>query len=200
MTELKVKVGTNKVKTKDVNKISEYLKDTYEKLDMEQSIDFQNRTPYLISDDGIFIAQYLEKANAVGFYKESTVQGEVKQLVHVTPADIEHTTWTIEEDDIVDVYNDELPVGDIIIYFSRSISSELSAYLLPHVSFREYIDGLGLQTLSCIPKIVYTGISKGRRENISFDVLCTVTGDLEFINRDGGWNNDTFTTAERKLQ
>ncbi|UVT34786.1 hypothetical protein [Staphylococcus phage vB_SauM-V1SA20] len=56
MTELKVKVGTNKVKTKDVNKISEYLKDTYEKLDMKQSIDFQNRTPYLISDDGTFIA------------------------------------------------------------------------------------------------------------------------------------------------
>ncbi|UXE02817.1 hypothetical protein Koombakaat1_00027 [Staphylococcus phage Koomba-kaat_1] len=200
MTELKVKVGTNKTKTKDVNKISKYLKDTYEKLDMEWSIDFQNRTPYLISDDGIFIAQYLEKANAVGFYKESTVQGEVKQLVHVTPADIEHTTWTIEEDDIVDLYNDELPVGDIIFYYSNSYSSELDAYLLPHVSFRDYIDGLGIMDSISLSRVVYTGISKGRKENISFDVLCTVTGDLEFINRDGGWNNDTFITAERKLQ
>lgn len=186
MTELKVKVGTNKIKTKDVNRISNYLKDIYEKLDMERSIDLQNRTPYLISDNGTFIAQYLEKANAVGFYKESIIQGKVKQLVHVTPTDIEHTIWTIEEDDIVDLYNAKLPVGDIIIYFSRGNSSELSAYLLPHVSFREYIDGLGLQTLSCISKIVYTGISKDRKENISFDVLCTVNGDLEFINHEIG--------------
>ncbi|QQO38176.1 hypothetical protein LSA2308_00156 [Staphylococcus phage LSA2308] len=167
-------------------KLSEYLKDTYEKLDMEQSIDFQNRTPYLISDDGTFIAQYLEKANAVGFYKESIIQGKVKQLVHVTPADIEHTTWTIEEDDIVDLYNDELPVGDTIIYHNEKYSSELDAYLLPHVSFRDYIDGLGIMDSISLSRVVYTGISKGRKENISFDVLCNVTGDLEFINHEIG--------------
>lgn len=67
MTELKVKVGTNKVKTKDVNKISEYLKDTYEKLDMEQSIDFQNRTPYLISDDGIFYCTVFRESKCCRF-------------------------------------------------------------------------------------------------------------------------------------
>lgn len=133
-----------------------------------------------------FIAQYLEKANAVGFYKESTVQGEVKQLVHVTPADIEHTTRTIEEDDIVGLYNDELPVGDIIFYYSNSYNSEADAYLLPHVSFREYIDGLGIKNSISSSRVVYTGISKGRKENISFDVLYTISGDLEFINNEIG--------------
>ncbi|BCK59728.1 hypothetical protein [Staphylococcus phage vB_SauH_DELF3] len=200
MTEFKGKVGTNKVKTKDVTEINGYKPDTYEKLDMEQSIGFQIRAPYLISDLGIFIAQYLEKSNAVCFYKESTVLGEVKQIVHVRPLDIEHGTKFIEEDDYVDPYNGHLHDGDIIIYFNSFISVELSASVLPHVSFREDLSGFSLQTLSCIPKIVYIGISTGGRGHISFDVLCTVTGGFPPINGDGGWNNDTFTTAERPLQ
>ena len=96
--------------------------------------------------------------NAVGFYEES---GEdVKHLTHTTPEKLEGTVFTIEEETEIDLLNDVLPQGDILIKFTDD-----SVYLPDNESVSDSVNYLADNDWDSVIDIIYTGLSRGNTEN-----------------------------------
>lgn len=153
-----IKGESKKVKTTDVRKISYYVRDHNPTMTLEDAEDYNASSQYLVSDNGKFIAKYNKELNAVGFYEES---GEdVKHLTHTTPERLEGTVFTIEEETEIDLINDVLPQGDILIKFTDD-----SVYLPDNESVSDSVNYLSGNDWDSVNDIIYTGLSKGNTEN-----------------------------------
>ena len=128
---------------------------------IEDSEDYNSNSQYLVSDNGKFIAKYNKEVNAVGFYEESGVN--VKHLTHTTPERLEGTVFTIEEDTEIDLINDVLPQGDILIKTSYEVLTIENDSVLGFIEDR-------IDDLDDVEEIIYTGLSKGKTENVIVDV------------------------------
>ena len=154
-----IKGKGKKVQTTDVMKISYYVRDHNPSMTLEDSGDYNANSQYLVSDNGKFIAKYNKELNAVGFYEES---GEdVKHLTHTTPEKLEGTVFTIEEGTEIDLLNDVLPQGDILIKFTDD-----SVYLPDNESVSDSVNYLADNDWDSVIDIIYTGLSKGNTENV----------------------------------
>lgn len=157
-----IKGEGKKVQTTDVRKISYYVKDHNPPMTLEDLEDYNANSQYLVSDNGKFIAKYNKELNAVGFYEES---GEdVKHLTHTTPEKLEGTVFTIEEETEIDLINDVLPQGDILIKFTDD-----SIYLPDNESVLDSVNYLADNDWDSVDDIIYTGLSKGKGENCIVD-------------------------------
>ena len=153
-----IKGEGKKVQTTDVRKISYYVKDHNPSMTLEDLEDYNASSQYLVSDNGKFIAKYNKELNAVGFYEES---GEdVKHLTHTTPEKLEGTVFTIEEETEIDLLNDVLPQGDILIKFTDD-----SVYLPDNESVSDSVNYLADNDWDSVIDIIYTGLSRGNTEN-----------------------------------
>ena len=153
-----IKGEGKKIQTTDVKKISYYVRDYNPPMTLEDAEDYNASSQYLVSDNGKFIAKYNKEMNAVGFYEES---GEdVKHLTHTTPEKLEGTVFTIEEETEIDLLNDVLPQGDILIKFTDD-----SVYLPDNESVSDSVNYLADNDWDSVIDIIYTGLSKGNTEN-----------------------------------
>ena len=153
-----IKGKGKKVQTTDVMKISYYVRDHNPSMTLEDAEDYNANSQYLVSDNGKFIAKYNKELNAVGFYEES---GEdVKHLTHTTPEKLEGTVFTIEEETEIDLINDVLPQGDILIKFTDG-----DFYLPDNESVSDSVNYLADNDWDSVIDIIYTGLSKGNTEN-----------------------------------
>lgn len=153
-----IKGEGKKVQTTDVRKVSYYVRDHNSPMTLEDAEDYNASSQYLVSDNGKFIAKYNKELNAVGFYEES---GEdVKHLTHTTPEKLEGTVFTIEEETEIDLLNDVLPQGDILIKFTDD-----SVYLPENESVSDSVNYLADNDWDSVNDIIYTGLSKGNTEN-----------------------------------
>lgn len=157
-----IKGESKKVQTTDVKKVSYYVRDHNPAMTIEDSEDYNSNSQYLVSDNGKFIAKYNKEVNAVGFYEESGVN--VKHLTHTTPERLEGTVFTIEEDTEIDLINDVLPQGDILIRTSYD-----EVLTLDNESVEDYLIYADID-LDDVEEIIYTGLSKGKTENVIVDV------------------------------
>lgn len=157
-----IKGESKKVQTTDVKKVSYYVRDHNPAMTIEDSEDYNSNSQYLVSDNGKFIAKYNKEVNAVGFYEESGVN--VKHLTHTTPERLEGTIFTIEEDTEIDLINDVLPQGDILIRTSYD-----EVLTLDNESVEDYLIYADID-LDDVEEIIYTGLSKGKTENVIVDV------------------------------
>ncbi|WBF03953.1 hypothetical protein VL14_ORF08 [Staphylococcus phage vB_SauM_VL14] len=157
-----IKGEGKKIQTTDVRKISYYVKDHNPPMTLEDAEDYNASSQYLVSDNGKFIAKYNKEMNAVGFYEES---GEdVKHLTHTTPEKLKGTVFTIEEDTKIDLINDVLPQGDILIKFTDG-----DIYLPDNDSVSNTVNYLVSNDWDMVDEVIYTGISKGKGENCIVD-------------------------------
>ncbi|AFF28534.1 hypothetical protein [Staphylococcus phage SA3] len=157
-----IKGEGKKIQTTDVRKISYYVKDHNPSMTLEDAEDYNANSQYLVSDNGKFIAKYNKEMNAVGFYEES---GEdVKHLTHTTPEKLEGTVFTIEEETEIDLINDVLPQGDILIKFTDG-----DIYLPDNDSVSNTVNYLVSNDWDMVDEVIYTGISKGKGENCIVD-------------------------------
>lgn len=157
-----IKGEGKKVQTTDVKKISYYVRDHNPTMTLEDAEDYNASSQYLVSDNGKFIAKYNKELNAVGFYEES---GEdVKHLTHTTPEKLEGTVFTIEEETEIDLINDVLPQGDILIKFTDG-----DIYLPDNDSVSNTVNYLVGNDWDMVDEVIYTGISKGKGENCIVD-------------------------------
>lgn len=157
-----IKGKGKKVQTTDVMKISYYVRDHNPSMTLEDAEDYNANSQYLVSDNGKFIAKYNKEKNAVGFYEES---GEdVKHLTHTTPEKLEGTVFTIEEETEIDLINDVLPQGDILIKFTDG-----DFYLPDNESVSDTVNYLADNDWDMIDEVIYTGISEGKGENCIVD-------------------------------
>lgn len=156
-----IKGESKKVQTTDVKKVSYYVRDHNPAMTIEDSEDYNSNSQYLVSDNGKFIAKYNKEVNAVGFYEESGVN--VKHLTHTTPERLEGTVFTIEEDTEIDLINDVLPQGDILIKTSYEVLTIENDSVLGFIEDR-------IDDLDDVEEIIYTGLSKGKTENVIVDV------------------------------
>ncbi|UXR08164.1 hypothetical protein [Staphylococcus phage vB_ScaM-V1SC04] len=159
-----IKGKGKKVQTTDVMKISYYVRDHNPTMTLEDAEDYNASSQYLVSDNGKFIAKYNKEMNAVGFYEES---GEdVKHLTHTTPEKLEGTVFTIEEETKIDLINDVLPQGDILIKFTDG-----DFYLPDNESVSDTVNYLADNDWDSVDEVIYTGLSKGKGENciVNFD-------------------------------
>ena len=153
-----IKGKEKKIQTTDVKKISYYVRDHNPSMTLEDAEDYNANSQYLVSDNGKFIAKYNKEKNAVGFYEES---GEdVKHLTHTTPEKLEGTVFTIEEETEIDLINDVLPQGDILIKFTDG-----DFYLPDNESVADTVNYLADNDWDSVDEVIYTGISKGKGEN-----------------------------------
>ena len=153
-----IKGESKKVQTTDVMKISYYVRDHNPSMTLEDAEDYNASSQYLVSDNGKFIAKYNKELNAVGFYEES---GEdVKHLTHTTPEKLEGTVFTIEEETEIDLINDVLPQGDILIKFTDG-----DFYLPDNESVSDTVNYLADNDWDSVDEVIYTGLSKGNTEN-----------------------------------
>uniref|UniRef100_A0AAU6MXH5 Virion component n=1 Tax=Staphylococcus phage 184DA TaxID=3110532 RepID=A0AAU6MXH5_9CAUD len=153
-----IKGESKKVQTTDVKKISYYVRDHNPPMTLEDAEDYNASSQYLVSDNGKFIAKYNKELNAVGFYEES---GEdVKHLTHTTPEKLDGTVFTIEEETEIDLLNDVLPQGDILIKFTDD-----SVYLPDNESVSDSVNYLADNDWDSVNDIIYTGLSRGNTEN-----------------------------------
>lgn len=153
-----IKGKGKKIQTTDVMKISYYVRDHNPSMTLEDAEDYNASSQYLVSDNGKFIAKYNKELNAVGFYEES---GEdVKHLTHTTPEKLEGTVFTIEEETEIDLLNDVLPQGDILIKFTDD-----SVYLPDNESVSDSVNYLADNDWDSVIDIIYTGLSRGNTEN-----------------------------------
>ncbi len=150
-----IKGKEKKIQTTDVKKISYYVRDHNPSMTLEDAEDYNANSQYLVSDNGKFIAKYNKEKNAVGFYEES---GEdVKHLTHTTPEKLEGTVFTIEEETEIDLINDVLPQGDILVRDSGGVTTLFDESVSDFIStFYDKEDVL---------EVIYTGLSKGNTEN-----------------------------------
>ncbi|AAO47470.1 hypothetical protein QCF18_09810 [Staphylococcus aureus] len=169
-----IKGEGKKVQTADVRKISYYVKDYNPCMTVDDANDYNATSQYLVSDNGKFIAKYNKDMNAVGFYEESG--DTVKHLTHTTPERLEGTVFTIEEETEIDLINDTLPQGDILIKFSDG-----SIYLPDNESVLDSVNYLADNDWDSVDDIIYTGLSKGNSEN------CIV--DFNYNNYDIGYDD-----------
>ena len=157
-----IKGKGKKVQTTDIMKISYNVRDHNPTMTLEDAEDYNASSQYLVSDNGKFIAKYNKEMNAVGFYEES---GEdVKHLTHTTPEKLEGTVFTIEEETEIDLINDVLPQGDILIKFTDD-----SIYLPDNESVLDSVNYLADNDWDSVDDIIYTGLSKGKGENCIVD-------------------------------
>ena len=150
-----IKGKGKKVQTTDVMKISYYVRDHNPSMTLEDAEDYNASSQYLVSDNGKFIAKYNKEMNAVGFYEES---GEdVKHLTHTTPEKLEGTVFTIEEETEIDLLNDVLPQGDILVRDSGGVTTlydeSANDFISTFYDKKEEVE------------VIYTGLSKGNTEN-----------------------------------
>ncbi|MDU0945787.1 MAG: hypothetical protein E7A65_05125, partial [Anaerococcus vaginalis] len=113
-----------------------------------------------VSDDGKFIAKYNKYKNAVGFYKE--VGDTVKHLTHVTREELGNTTFTIKEKEYINLVTEVLPQGDILLKTSYEIVTIDNDSVLGFISDVMY-------DVDDVEEIIYTGLSRGRTENVILD-------------------------------
>ncbi|UJQ43388.1 hypothetical protein [Staphylococcus phage vB_Sau_P68] len=157
-----IKGKGKKIQTTDVMKISYYVRDHNPSMTLEDAEDYNANSQYLVSDNGKFIAKYNKELNAVGFYEES---GEdVKHLTHTTPEKLEGTVFTIEEETEIDLVNDVLPQGDILIKFTDG-----DFYLPDNESVSNTVNYLVGNDWDMVDEVIYTGLSKGKGENCIVD-------------------------------
>ncbi len=172
-----IKGEGKKIQTTDVRKISYYVKDHNPPMTLEDAEDYNASSQYLVSDNGKFIAKYNKEMNAVGFYEES---GEdVKHLTHTTPEKLEGTVFTIEEDTKIDLINDVLPQGDILIKFTDG-----DIYLPNNDSVSNTVNYLVGNDWDMVDEVIYTGISKGKGENCIVDFDSSIYHDDLFDDED----------------
>ena len=172
-----IKGKGKKVQTTDVMKISYYVRDHNPSMTLEDAEDYNANSQYLVSDNGKFIAKYNKEKNAVGFYEES---GEdVKHLTHTTPEKLEGTVFTIEEETEIDLINDVLPQGDILIKFTDG-----DFYLPDNESVSDTVNYLADNDWDMIDEVIYTGISKGKGENCIVDFDSSIYHDDLFDDED----------------
>ncbi|BAO09433.1 hypothetical protein X577_gp120 [Staphylococcus phage S25-4] len=172
-----IKGEGKKIQTTDVRKISYYVKDHNPSMTLEDAEDYNASSQYLVSDNGKFIAKYNKEMNAVGFYEES---GEdVKHLTHTTPEKLEGTVFTIEEDTKIDLINDVLPQGDILIKFTDG-----DIYLPDNDSISNTVNYLAGNDWDMVDEVIYTGISKGKGENCIVDFDSSIYHDDLFDDED----------------
>ncbi|VEV88171.1 hypothetical protein [Staphylococcus phage Stab20] len=172
-----IKGEGKKIQTTDVRKISYYVKDHNPSMTLEDAEDYNASSQYLVSDNGKFIAKYNKEMNAVGFYEES---GEdVKHLTHTTPEKLEGTVFTIEEDTKIDLINDVLPQGDILIKFTDG-----DIYLPDNDSVSNTVNYLAGNDWDMVDEVIYTGISKGKGENCIVDFDSSIYHDDLFDDED----------------
>lgn len=150
-----IKGEGKKVQTTDVKKISYYVRDHNPPMTLEDAEDYNASSQYLVSDNGKFIAKYNKELNAVGFYEES---GEdVKHLTHTTPEKLEGTVFTIEEETEIDLLNDVLPQGDILVRDSGGVTTLFDESVNDFIStFYDKDEEV---------EVIYTGLSRGNTEN-----------------------------------
>lgn len=144
--------------TTDIKDIAEFLYNNRKNIgiSLQDYEDSNASEPYLISNDGKFIAKYNSHKNAVGFYTET---GDVlKRLTHTTPEAMEGSYFTITKDKKVDLITDILPQGDILIKFDTG-----EVVTLDNESVDTYVNYLG--EWEDVQDIIYTGLSTGNTEN-----------------------------------
>lgn len=172
-----IKGKGKKVQTTDIMKISYYVRDHNPTMTLEDAEDYNASSQYLVSDNGKFIAKYNKEMNAVGFYEES---GEdVKHLTHTTPEKLEGTVFTIEEETKIDLINDVLPQGDILIKFTDG-----DFYLPDNESVADTVNFLADNDWDMVDEVIYTGISKGKGENCIVDFDSSIYHDDLFDDED----------------
>ena len=172
-----IKGEGKKVQTTDVRKISYYVRDHNPPMTLEDAEDYNASSQYLVSDNGKFIAKYNKEMNAVGFYEES---GEdVKHLTHTTPEKWEGTVFTIEEETKIDLINDVLPQGDILIKFTDG-----DFYLPDNESVADTVNFLADNDWDMVDEVIYTCISKGKGENCIVDFDSSIYHDDLFDDED----------------
>src|SRR5699024_5391689 len=172
-----IKGEGKKVQTTDVKKISYYVRDHNPPMTLEDAEDYNASSQYLVSDNGKFIAKYNKEKNAVGFYEES---GEdVKHLTHTTPEKLEGTVFTIEEETEIDLINDVLPQGDILIKFTDD-----DVFLPDNESVADTVNFLADNDWDMVDEVIYTGISKGKGENCIVDFDSSIYHDDLFDDED----------------
>lgn len=167
-----IKGESKKVQTTDVKKVSYYVRDHNPAMTPEDSEDYNSNSQYLVSDNGKFIAKYNKEVNAVGFYEESGVN--IKHLTHTTPERLEGTVFTIEEYTEIDLINDVLPQGDILIKTSYEVLTIENDSVLGFIEDR-------IDDLDDVEEIIYTGLSKGKTENVIVDVMLNKYINLDDI-------------------
>ena len=172
-----IKGKGKKVQTTDIMKISYYVRDHNPTMTLEDAEDYNASSQYLVSDNGKFIAKYNKEMNAVGFYEESWE--DVKHLTHTTPEKLEGTVFTIEEETKIDLINDVLPQGDILIKFTDG-----DFYLPDNESVADTVNFLADNDWDMVDEVIYTGISKGKGENCIVDFDSSIYHDDLFDDED----------------
>lgn len=153
-----IKKNKIKVSTTDIVKISKYLKDNPPIMGLHDHCDDNANSHYLVSDSGKYIAKINYPLGAVGFYKEKG--NLIKHLSHIDKEELGGETFTIAVNEEINLIEDVLPQGDIIIKLKdgRTIVPDDESVSTAIYMFFYLVD-----------KIIYTGISEGNGENYLVD-------------------------------